>query len=166
MTTINQTRYSKDLANKKLFVEREFDAPVAQVWRAWTESNLLDQWWAPRPWKTETKKMDFREGGNWLYAMLGPDGERHWCFMSFDKIIPQKNYTGKDGFCDEKGNFNKDFPIMHWDTKFIDQGETTLVKVEVGFDSVEDLNKIVEMGFEEGFAAAHGNLDEVLSSQN
>ena len=59
MTTINQTKYTRDLTNKQLVVEREFDAPVALVWRAWTESNLLDQWWAPKPWKAETKKNGF-----------------------------------------------------------------------------------------------------------
>ena len=164
MTTINQTKYSKDLANKKILVEREFDAPVAQVWKAWTESNLLDQWWAPKPWKAETKKMDFREGGSWQYGMRGPEGDVQWCFMNFEKIVPQKSYSGTDGFSDEKGNPNTDFPVMHWHTEFIAQGDTTLVKIQVKFDSIEDLNKIVEMGFQEGFAAAHDNLDEVLSS--
>jgi uncharacterized protein YndB with AHSA1/START domain len=165
MTTINQTKYTKDLANKQLVVEREFDAPVALVWRAWTESNLLDQWWAPRPWKAETKKMDFREGGSWMYGMKGPEGEVQWCMMTFDKIVPHKSYTGDDAFCDEKGNFNKDLPIMHWTAEFTPQGDTTVVKIQVKFDSIEDLNKIVEMGFQDGFAAAHGNLDELLASQ-
>ena len=61
-----ETLYTKDVANNKMTVVRQFDAPVEQVWRAWTESELLDQWWAPLPWKAKTKKMDFREGGSWL----------------------------------------------------------------------------------------------------
>ena len=54
---------------------------------------------------------------------------------------------------------------MHWTAEFTQQGQTTLVKVLVKFDSIEDLDKIVEMGFQDGFAAAHGNLDELLESQ-
>ncbi len=61
-----QTTISKDAANKKLIVVREFDAPLEEVWKAWTDSNILDKWWAPKPWKAKTKTMDFREGGLWL----------------------------------------------------------------------------------------------------
>jgi uncharacterized protein YndB with AHSA1/START domain len=66
MIATKETIYSKDASNKKLKVEREFDAPVAQVWNAWTQPELLDQWWAPKPWKANTKSMDFREGGRWF----------------------------------------------------------------------------------------------------
>ncbi len=65
-----QTTISKDAANKKLIVVREFDAPLEQVWKAWTDSNILDKWWAPKPWKAKTKSMDFREGGTWLYSLM------------------------------------------------------------------------------------------------
>lgn len=164
MTTINQTKINKDLANKKIFAEREFDAPVERVWRAWTDRSLLDQWWAPRPWKTDTKSMDFREGGKWLYAMKGPDGEVNWCRVDFEKIIPQKEYTGNDAFCDENGNINTGFPRMYWVVKFTPSGDSTLVRAEITFPSQQDLEKILEMGFEEGFTSAHGNLDELLAS--
>ena len=53
----------KDLPNKKITVTRHFNAPLDQVWKAWTESELLDQWWAPKPFKAETKFMDFKVGG-------------------------------------------------------------------------------------------------------
>lgn len=65
MIATHKTEIVKDLANKSLVITRDFSAPVAKVWKAWTESKLLDQWWAPKPWKTETKSMDFRNGGYW-----------------------------------------------------------------------------------------------------
>lgn len=65
-------------ANENILkVERTFNAPIELVWRAWTEAELLDQWWAPKPWKSETSHMDFSEGGYRLYAMVGPEGEKH-----------------------------------------------------------------------------------------
>jgi uncharacterized protein YndB with AHSA1/START domain len=158
-----ETQYTKDSTNKKLRVVREFDAPLKNVWAAWTEKELLDQWWAPRPWKTNTKSMDFRDGGSWLYAMTGPTGEQHWSLVEFEKTVPSKSFTAVCTFCDENGNKTNEFPAMIWMVDFSSVNDTTKVKVELSFDSEQDMEKIIAMGFKEGFAAAHGNLDELLA---
>ena len=158
-----ETIYSKDVANKKIKVVREFDAPVEKVWKAWTEAELLDQWWAPKPWKANTQSMDFREGGTWLYYMEGPDGSRHYCRADYETIVANKSYTGLDAFCDENGKINTDFPRMHWKVVFNKSTNGTKVEVEITFTSEADMEKIIEMGFKEGFAAAHTNLDELLA---
>ena len=164
MIANTQAIVSKDLANKKIVVVREFDAPVEQVWKAWTESKILDSWWAPRPWKAKTKSMDFREGGRWLYAMVGPDGTETWCRVDYKKIVANKSFIAEDSFCDEAGNSNPDFPQMQWKNEFSKTAAGTKVEVEITFESEEDLNKILELGFEEGFTAALVNLDEVLAN--
>jgi uncharacterized protein YndB with AHSA1/START domain len=163
MSQKNETIITKDTTNKKLLIVREFEAPVDQVWDAWTQSELLDQWWAPKPYKAITKSMDFREGGFWLYYMKGPEGDIHWCRADYSKIIPQKEFEYQDAFCDENGVPNNFAPSMHWNCYFSPSDLGTKVSVEVSFKSEADLEKIVEMGFKEGFTAAHGNLDEVLS---
>lgn len=90
--TKNETIFSKDLPNKKLTVVRAFDAPLDLVWKAWTESEMLDQWWAPKPYRAETKTMDFREGGFLLYRMVGPDEDTSWCKENFKTInLHKKN---------------------------------------------------------------------------
>ena len=159
-----ETIYKKDLDNKKIYVTREFDAPVEKVWRAWTEATLLDQWWAPRPWKAVTISMDFKKGGKWLYYMEGPDASRHYCMVGYERIDPNKGFEGLDAFCDEKGNINNEFPRMNWKVDFKKANSATKVDVEISFDSVESLEKIIEMGFKEGFAMAHNNLDELLAN--
>ena len=162
MTKNNQTVISKDLSNKKLVIVREFDAPVEQVWKAWTESDLLDMWWAPKPWKAKTKTMDFREGGSWLYSMVGPDGTESWCRADFKAIVAHKTFSAEDSFCDENGKDNPDFPHMHWKNEFSETNTGTKVEVEITFSNEADLEKILEMGFEAGFTSALGNLDELL----
>ena len=152
----------KDPVNKKIFITREFDAPPAKVWEAWTSSEVLDQWWAPKPWKARTKTMEFREGGKWFYAMVGPDGTETWVRVDFRKISPLKSFTAVDVFCDEKGNTNTDLPGMEWKCEFNKTNSGTAVKIELTFSSEADLNKIVEMGFEEGFTSALTNLDELF----
>lgn len=74
--------FTVDKENKTIHVARRFDAEVPLVWQAWTTPELLDQWWGPEPWRAETKSMDFRVGGHWLYAMVGPEGEKHWSKVS------------------------------------------------------------------------------------
>ena len=68
--------FTVDKANKKINVERAFAAPLKKAWAAWTQAELLDQWWAPKPWKAQTKSMDFKVGGRWIYSMTGPDGTK------------------------------------------------------------------------------------------
>ena len=135
MIANKETIYSKDLANKKLKVVRDFDAPLQQVWKAWTEPAILDQWWAPKPWKANTQSMDFRSGGLWLYIMQGPEGEREYCRADYQTVVPNKMFTGKDAFCDESGNIKTDMPRMNWRTEFASIADGTRVTVEVSFES-------------------------------
>lgn len=158
----DQLKFEKDLDNKRIAVTRHFNAPVEDVWRAWTEAELLDQWWAPKPWRAETKTLDFREGGHWLYAMVGPEGERHWARADYKKIDAGKSFTVTDAFTDEQGNLNSEMPSMHWLNTFSSTLNGSKVVVDITFDKVEDLERIIEMGFKEGFIAALGNLDELL----
>lgn len=160
---IMKTTFSKDVANNKMFITREFAGTVADVWKAWTDPKLLDQWWAPKPWKAKTKSMDFREGGRWIYCMEGPEGEKHWALAEYRKVVPQKSYEALDAFGDEQGTINSAFPRMNWKVVFKSAEDRTRVEIEITFSSKEDMEKIIEMGFQEGFTMAHENLDELLA---
>ena len=165
MIATKETIFTKDASNKKITVVREFDAPPESVWKAWTDSKLLEQWWAPKPWKAVNKSMDFRNGGSWLYYMEGPDGTRHYSRSDFKNIVPNKSFSADDAFTDEQGKVTTDLPGMAWKNEFSKTGNGTKVTVEITFASEADLEKIIEMGFKEGFTAAHRNLDELLASQ-
>ena len=162
METKNQMQIVKDVPGKKVTITRIFDAAPAEVWRAWTESELLDQWWAPKPWKAETKKMDFKEGGHWLYAMVGPDNTRHWARVDFSSIDPKKGYDAIDTFCDENGTPNPEMPRMSWKNMFEAAEGGTKLTVVISFEKEADIRQIMDMGFEQGFSSALDNLDELL----
>ncbi|MFL9483664.1 SRPBCC domain-containing protein [Chitinophagaceae bacterium LWZ2-11] len=162
--TKNETVFSKDLQNKKLTVVRAFEAPVQQVWEAWTTAEMLDQWWAPKPYKAETKTMDFREGGLWLYCMVGPQDFKAWSRVDYKTIEPNKSITSTAAFCDEAGNKNQDTPYSYWKKAFSPKGDDTTVTVEITFDKEEDLEHLIKMGFQEGFTAGLSNLDHYIST--
>jgi uncharacterized protein YndB with AHSA1/START domain len=163
MESKTRIQISKDLKNKKVTITRDFDAPLELVWKAWTESKLLDQWWAPKPWVTKTKSLTFKDGGVWLYAMTGPDGTAIWNIVEFTAVSQQQGFQATSSFCDENGNRNPDFPTMHWKNVFSTLGTETRVEVEISFTKEADMEKIIAMGFEAGFTSALGNLDELLA---
>lgn len=165
MSINKQAQFNNDLPNKKLHVTKEFAAPVADVWAAWTERELLDQWWAPKPWKAETKHMNFKEGGQWSYFMVGPEGERHGALVNYIKIVPQKSFTGEDAFTDENGNVNKEMPVMNWQVQFNPIADGTRVTIDITSPTEEALQTILKMGFQEGFTMGLGNLDELLAKK-
>lgn len=160
---MNETKISKAPSGKALIVTRDVNAPVDAVWRAWTESELLDKWWAPKPWKAVTKRLDFTEGGQWFYKMTGPDGNGQWCLVDFGTIDPGKSFTATSAFADEGGNKMAGFPNMYWKNEFTATATGTTITVEMSFDSEAELEQIVGMGFKEGFTMALGNLDELLA---
>jgi uncharacterized protein YndB with AHSA1/START domain len=160
----NKTQFEIDKTNKKVHVSRTFNASIDRVWKAWTDNTILEQWWAPKPWKAETKKMDFREGGHWLYCMVGPQGEKHWSGIDYKKVEPQKSFRGVDYFCDENGVVNPSFPSTQWDASFSSTADGTRVDVHLTFQKVEDLEQLIQMGFKEGFEMAQNNLDELIAA--
>ncbi len=157
---MNKTHFSAK--QHVLTVTRTFDAELDLVWRAWTEAELLDQWWAPKPWKSVTSHMDFKVGGHRIYAMVGPEGEKHVGRTNYVSINEKKDFAGEDAFCDEEGNINPDFPIATFINQFESNANSTSVTIETEYASEEHLKQIIEMGMKEGLSAAFENLDAVL----
>lgn len=156
--------FSVNQENKTIAIKREFAAELPLVWDAFTKSDILDQWWAPKPWTARTKSIDFREGGHWHYAMVGPQGEEHWALLKYKTIEVQKKFTGADAFADAEGNINTNLPQSQWEVTFTDQGQKTLVEYNIAFDDLAQLEKTLEMGFKEGLSIAMEGLDELLAS--
>ena len=154
--------FTADKENKTIVIKREFEAPLALVWEAWTNPDILEQWIAPKPWRAETKTMDFREGGLWHYAMVGPQSERHWSRYDYQKIEPQKSITELRAFSNENGGVNPDFPRTVCTSIFSETEGKTLVTVTAEYGSLEVLEYMVTHGFKEGMASSLENLDALL----
>lgn len=154
--------FSVSKENNTIQVKREFAGNLALVWDAWTKPEILDLWWAPKPYRTVTKSMDFKAGGMWLYYMISPEQEIHWCKNDYKSIELHKQFSGLDAFCDEHGNPNMEMPRTLWTNTFTESDGKTLVKIVAQYDSLADLEKIISLGFKDGFEMALGNLDELL----
>lgn len=151
--------------NATINITREFDAGLDLVWDAWTKAEILDQWIAPKPWRAQTKELDFREGGRWLYAMLSPENKAHWSLAQFITIIDKSSFTSRNSFCDENGDaLSNNFTSSITTTSFQYNGATTTVTVVKKMASLEQLEQFVTMGFKEGMSVTLGYLDELLAT--
>lgn len=161
----NKTKVETNIKEKSVLVSREFNAPLSNVWRAYTESKILDQWWGPAPWKAETKSMNFKDGGFWLYAMVGPENEKHWGRMNYVTIEQHKKFKIEDAFCDENGNQNTDLPVSKGEIVFTETNSGVLVEFKMIYNTEEDVKKIIEMGFEQGISICLDQLDKLFQEK-
>jgi uncharacterized protein YndB with AHSA1/START domain len=153
-----------DKQKNTITVKREFAANRQLVWDCHTKSELLDRWFAPRPFTTKTKSMQFREGGHWIYAMVDPEGKEYWGRTEYVEIHPIDGYKALDAFADEKGEVNPDLPRAKWDVTFRDQGTNTLVHTVVTYESLEALETVINMGMKDGLTSTLERLDDLLES--
>jgi uncharacterized protein YndB with AHSA1/START domain len=149
-----------DKATKTVFVNREFDAELSLVWDAFTKQEILDQWWAPKPWASKTKVMDFKVGGKRFYAMVSPEGQEHWSLQQYTSITPKTNFKYINAFAD--ADENPELPGSDWDLNFSEQNGITKVSIFIYNESLERMEKMVEMGFQGGFTMTLNYLEELL----
>lgn len=153
--------FTIDKAAQKVFITREFAAGLALVWDAFTQAEFLDQWVAPKPWTSKTKHMDFRVGGRRFYAMVSPDGqEQGWILQEYRSITPKTNFQLFNVFADKDENPQP--PGSDWDYNFNEQNGKTTVRIIIYNESLVRMEKMIEMGFKEGFTASMENLEGVL----
>ena len=154
--------FTVDKSTKTAFINREFDAGLSLVWDAFTKQEILDQWWAPEPWASRTKVMNFEVGGRRFYAMVSPEGQEHWSVQKYTSISPKTNFKFLNAFADE--NENPQLPGSEWDLTFSEQNGTTKVSVSIYNESLERMEKMIEMGFKEGFTMTLNYLEILLAT--
>src|SRR5262244_455477 len=154
--------FTVDKAAKTVSITREFAAELSLVWDAFTKPEILDQWTAPAPLTAKTKYMNFEVGGRRFYAMVSPDGQERWAIQTYTSITPKTNFKLFNAFADQDGN--PQLPGSDWDYTFSEQNGITTVRISIYNESLERMEKMIEMGFVEGFKATIVNLEELLAA--
>jgi len=150
-----------DKPTKTVTITAEFDAERDLVWDAYTKPELLDQWWAPRPFESKTKHMNFEVGGRRFYAMVSPDGQERWAVQKYTSITPKTNFKFFNAFAD--ADENPELPGSDWDLSFSEQDGKTTVSTTIYNESLERLERMIEMGFKEGTMLQLKNLEDLLA---
>ncbi|MCB9278580.1 MAG: SRPBCC domain-containing protein [Lewinellaceae bacterium] len=155
-----QFDFRVDKPTGTVYVDRAFNAGLSLVWDAFTKQEILDQWWAPKPWISRTKFMDFKVGGRRFYAMVSPEGQESWQIQDYTSISPKTNFKYLSVFADK--DETPHLPGSNWDLNFSEQNGTTKVSITIHNESQERLEKMLEMGFKEGFTMTLNELANLL----
>lgn len=154
--------FTVDKDAKKVYITREFDAPLSLVWDAFTQKDILDQWTAPDPFKARSKYMNFEVGGKRFYAMVSPDGQENWILQTYTSITPKTNFKLFNTFADKDENAQ---PVgSDWDYTFSEENGITRVNITIYNESFERMQKMIEFGFKEGYTASIVKLEKLLET--
>lgn len=163
-STSNKNRllfeFTVDKSAKMVYITKEFATDLDLVWDAFTKPEILDQWWAPKPYHSKTKYMNFEVGGRRFYAMVSPEGQEHWSVQKYTSISPKTNFKMYNAFADKDENL--DLPGSEWDLNFSEEHDKTTVRINIYNESGERMQKMIEMGFKEGFTATLAYLENLL----
>ena len=158
-----QFDFTVDKSTKTVSITREFNAELSLVWDAFTKAEILDQWVAPKPFVSKTKFQDFKVGGRRFYAMVSPEGHERWAIQKYISINPKTNFKMFNVFSDK--DENPESQGSEWDYTFSEQNGITKVTIVIYNESLARMEKMIEMGFTEGFKMSMENLENVLASR-
>ncbi|TGV00609.1 SRPBCC domain-containing protein [Flavivirga rizhaonensis] len=146
-----------DLKNRTLTIEKTFNAPVQLVWDAWTQSEHILKWWAPKGMDIKVIEHDFKVGGKWKYAMPMPDGNKFISEGIYKEIVTLKKIVTSADFKPMTEN-------VELQTYFEADGENTKFVFKVIHATEAYCKQQEEMGFYNGWGSAFERLETTLKT--
>ena len=143
-------------ANRDLVLTRLIDAPREKLYRAWTEPELLEQWFAPLPYTTPRAELDVRPGGASLVVMRGPDGVEMTNRGIYLEVIPNERLVFTDAYVKAWEPAEK--PFMTVILTFEDKGGKTQYTALVRHWTAADCETHEKMGFHQGWGQCADQL--------
>lgn len=153
----------RDLQALTLVITAELKASPEDVWQMWGDLHKLERWWGPPGWPATFLVHEFSPGGRSYYFMTGPSGEKYGGWMRTLAVEEFKMFEFDDGFADDAGLPDDTMPTTHGRVELQGQGKTTRMTLTSRWDSQDDMQKLLEMGMEEGMKLAMGQMDALLA---
>ena len=157
------TAIDKDTETLTLSIRTDLDVPVARAWQLWSDPRQLERWWGPPTYPATFTDHDLSPGGRCNYFMTGPEGDQPHGWWRITAADPPHSLEFEDGFADENGNPSTDLPVMTMRLELHQRdGGGTAMTIVSRFASIEDMERIIEMGMAEGFEAAINQMEGIL----
>jgi uncharacterized protein YndB with AHSA1/START domain len=147
-------------ADRELVLTRLINAPRAKVYRAWTDPELLKQWFAPKPYTTPIVEIDVRPGGSAYFVMRGPDGKDLPNRGVYLEVVPNEKLVSTDAYV--KAWEPSEKPFMTLILTFEDEGGKTRYTARVRHWTVADREAHEKMGFHEGWGLCTDQLEALV----
>ena len=154
------------MSKNNLVVEREnlafnmsrlFDAPRELVWKVYTDPELIPRWWGPRRYKTIVDKMEVKVGGVWRYVQTDAEGNEFAFNGVYQEVKPPKRLVYTFEFEPMAGHISTDTITLEEQP-----GGKTLITARTTFNSLEDLEGMLQTDMESGAVETWDRLEELL----
>ena len=152
-----------DLDNRTLTILATFAAPVERVWELYADPRQLELVWGPPSHPATFVAHSLTVGSRTVSYMTGPDGERFAGWWRVTAVDEPLSFAFDDGFADADFNDVPDLPVSHNVYSFERDGDQTKARFVATYDSADDLQKVLDMGVEEGTRLALGQVDAYLA---
>ena len=148
-------------ADREIVISRVFNAPRELVFKAWTGSQHIDQWWGPRGFTTVTSSMDASVGGAWHYVMRHAQYGEFSNRIVYREIVPPQRlvYTHDSGI-------DADPSAFEVTVTFVAQGAATKLTMHSVFSSAAELERVKGFGAIEGGKQTLERLAQRLAESN
>jgi uncharacterized protein YndB with AHSA1/START domain len=145
-------------SEREIRVERVFDAPRDRVFAAYTDPELIPEWYGPRGTTTVVDRMDVRTGGDWRVVMRESDGSETGFRGTYREVTPPERIVQTFEWEGMPGHVSVETAT------FEDLGEQTKVTTVSIFHTPEERDGMLASGMERGMNETYARLDELLAS--
>lgn len=157
------TSVEKDLDSLSLTIVADFAAPLARLWDAYVDPRQVERFWGPPTYPATFLRHDATTGGRSVYRMTGPTGDQHYGYWEWTDVDAPAFFAVTDGFADETGAPNTELPAMHVTFAFEATDTGSRLTTITRFDTLDQLEQLLEMGMLEGTKQAMSQIDDVLA---
>jgi len=155
---------NKDPDNLTLTIVADFDASPERVWDVWEYARQLERWWGPPTYPATFTRHEFEVGGESRYHMTGPDGHQPHGWWRINELDRPNRIEFSNGLAGDDGEPIPGVEPMPTHVTFEQTEGYTRMTVVTRFLDAEQMNKMLEMGMEEGFGLAIGQIDSLLQA--
>jgi len=142
----------------------EFEASPDRVWDVWEYARQLERWWGPPTYPATFTRHEFVVGGESRYFMTGPDGEQPHGWWRISAIDKPRRIEFENGLAGDDGEPVPGVEPMPTDVRFEQIDGGTRMTIVAHYVDVEQMEKMLSLGMEEGMGLAIGQIDELLQS--
>ncbi|CAD5990737.1 SRPBCC family protein [Agreia sp. COWG] len=157
------TSVEKDLDQLTFTIIADFTVPVRRLWDAYTDPRSIERFWGPPTYPATFLRHDAAPGGRSLYRMTGPEGDEHYGYWEWLAVSPFDSFEVSDGFADATGAANTELPTVHMTYVFEGTDDGSRLITTSRFDSLEQLEQLLDMGMLDGVNQAMSQIDDVLA---
>jgi len=159
---VSITSVEKDLETLTLTLVADFEAPVERVWELWADPRKLERWWGPPTHPATFERHELSPGGDVAYFMTGPEGDVHRGWWKVGAVEPPRSLEFTDGFADQDGNPVDSMGTTTARVELSARDGGTRMEMRSTFESREQMQKMSEMGMEQGLREAVEQMDALL----